>query len=130
MNCKRVSKKNNKKISIGINYAVNGLLISIKTERNIRIHISIMILVIITGSIFRINLYEWIICFILFGAVISSELINTALEKGIDVIIPYEDEKAKQVKDIAAGAVLVWAIISAVIGALIFLPKIIFLLIH
>jgi diacylglycerol kinase (ATP) len=128
MDLKSVIKKFSKETSSSFKYAYNGLLSSIKTERNMRIHIFIMFLVIIAGIIFNISLWEWIICLILFGAVISSELFNTAFEIVVDLIMPYKNEKAKLAKDIAASAVLIWAIISAIIGLIIFIPKVIQLL--
>ena len=83
-----------------------------------------MVLVIISGFIFKISITEWTICIVLFGLVITAELINTAIETTVDIVMPEKNEKAKLAKDIAAGAVLVSAIASAIIGIIIFLPKI------
>jgi diacylglycerol kinase (ATP) len=83
-----------------------------------------MILVIIMGFVFNISITEWCICIILFGLVISLELINTAIETVVDMITLDKNEKAKKAKDISASAVLVSAIVSAVIGLIIFIPKI------
>ena len=96
-----------------------------KTERNVKIHITIMILVIIAGIVLKINTQEWIICIILFGLVISLELVNSAIEATVDIAMPEINEKAKVAKDVAAGAVLVSAIASAIIGLIIFIPKVI-----
>ena len=82
-----------------------------------------MILVIICGFIFKINTIEWIICIILFGLVISLELVNTAIENAIDLVTLEKKPKAKIAKDVAAGAVLISAIVSAIIGFMIFIPK-------
>lgn len=105
-------------------HASDGIISALKTERNMRIHIFIMCLVIIAGILLKISVLEWILCFLLFGAVISTELINTSIEKLVDMVMPYKHEKAKLVKDIAAAAVLVWAIVAAIIGIIIFAPKI------
>ena len=105
-------------------YAFNGIFTTIKKERNIKIHIIIMILVIIFGIILKISKIEWIICITLFGLVISMELINTAVENTVDLITKEKNEQAKNAKDVAAGAVLVSAISSAIIGVIIFLPKV------
>ncbi len=105
-------------------YAFNGILTSIKNERNIKIHIIIMILVIIFGIILKISKTEWIICIILFGLVISMELMNSAVEKTVDFITKEKSKQAKIIKDTAAGAVLVTAIVAAIIGLIIFIPKI------
>ena len=83
-----------------------------------------MLMVIIAGVILRINTTEWSIVLILFGLVISLELINTAIENAVDLVTEEYNEKAKNAKDIAAGAVLFSAIIAAIIGFIIFLPKI------
>ena len=84
-----------------------------------------MLMVIIAGVILRINTTEWSIVLILFGLVISLELINTAIENAVDLVTEEYNEKAKNAKDIAAGAVLFSAIIAAIIGFIILLPKII-----
>ena len=106
-------------------YAFNGIFVGIKEERNMKIHISIMILVIIFGIILKISKIEWIICIILFALVISLELVNTSIENTIDLITQERNPKAKIAKDTAAGAVLISAIVSAIIGLMIFIPKII-----
>lgn len=106
-------------------YAFNGIFTSIKNERNIKIHIVIMILVIIFGIILKISKTEWLICIILFGLVISMELINSAIEKVVDLVTKEKNEQAKIIKDTAAGAVLVTAIAAAIIGFMIFVPYII-----
>ena len=89
-----------------------------------KIHITIMILVIIFGIMLKINTIEWIICILLFGLVISMELINTAIENTVNLITKEKNQQAKIAKDVAAGAVLVSAIASAIIGLIIFIPKI------
>ncbi len=113
-----------KKLINSFKYAIQGILSSFKTERNMKIHIFIMILVIIAGFILKINKYEWIACILCFAIVISGELFNTAIETVVDMVMPYKNDKAKIAKDIAAGAVLTLAIGAAVIGVIIFVPKI------
>ena len=89
-----------------------------------KIHVTIMLLVILAGIVLKINLYEWIICIICFAGVIGGELFNTAIEATVDMAMPQRNEKAKLAKDVAASAVLVLAIGSAIIGLIIFVPKI------
>lgn len=115
----------NKKLINSFKYAFAGIFTSVKSERNMFIHVSIMLLVIICGIIFKINLSEWKTCIILFGLVLSAELINTAIETTIDLCMPDIHPKAKLAKDTAAGAVLVLAIVAAIEGLMIFIPKII-----
>ena len=114
----------NKKLINSFKCAIQGIKQAVKTERNVKIHITIMILVII-GIVLKINTQEWIICIILFGLVISLELVNSAIEATVDIAMPEINEKAKVAKDVAAGAVLVSAIASAIIGLIIFIPKVI-----
>ena len=114
----------NKKIINSFKNAFNGMVVSFKQERNMKIHISIMFLVILLGIIFKIKMIEWIICIICFALVIAGELFNTAVELTVDLAMP-EFNKAKMAKDISAGAVLVLAIVSVIIGLIIFVPKII-----
>ena len=104
--------------------AINGFLLALKTEQNLRIHTVIMFIVILFGIILKITKSEWIICIVLFGMVISLELVNTAIEDIVDVIIPQKDDRAKRIKDISASAVLISAIVSAIIGLMIFMPRI------
>lgn len=106
-------------------YAIEGIIANLKTERNLKIHFIVTILVIVLGVIFKINLYEWVICIFLFGLVISLELINTSFEKLVDLYTNEISEKAKFIKDTAASAVFIVAIISVIIGLIIFIPKII-----
>lgn len=122
---KRMIKVKSKKIANSFRYAFEGFISSFKTERNMKIHIIIMILVIIAGILLKINKYEWIICIICFSIVIGGELFNTAIETVVDIVMPYKNEKAKFVKDVAASGVLIFAIGSAIIGLIIFVPNII-----
>ena len=116
-----------KKIINSFKYAFEGIKSSLKTERNMRIHFSMMVLVIVAGILLDISTYEWMICIILFGMVIGGELVNTAIEEVTDLVTTEINPKAKLAKDIAAGAVLIMAITSAIIGLIIFIPKIILL---
>ena len=117
-------RKKRKKLRNSFKYAFEGIKEAWKTEQNLKIHFIIMLLVIIAGFIFKISLIEWMVCLVLFAIVISLELINTAIETTVDIAMPDINEKAKYAKDIAAGAVLFSAIISVIIGLIIFLPKI------
>lgn len=113
-----------KNILYSFKYAFNGIISSIKKERNMKIHISIMTIVMLLGIILKIQKIEWIICIILFGLVISLEMINTSIEIVVDMVMPNKNENAKNAKDISAGAVLIVAITSLIIGLIIFIPKI------
>lgn len=114
----------NKKLINSFKYAFKGLGSAVKSERNMKIHFTMMMLVIIAGIFFNIAIWEWITCFILFGLVIGMECANTAIEIIVDMVSPKYNEAAGRAKDIAAGGVLACAIGAAVAGIFIFLPKV------
>lgn len=119
---KQISKR--KKLSNSFGYAIEGLVHSFKEEMNMRIHLLALILVLILGYFLHISIFEWIICLILFGTVISSELFNTAIENTVDFISTDINPKAKIIKDISAASVFVNSTIAAIVGMIIFVPKI------
>ena len=106
-------------------YAFKGIFFAFKTQSNIRIHTIAALLVTTAGFIFKLTLVEWGLVIFAIGLVLVSELINTAIESLVDVISPAYSEKAGFIKDVAAGAVLIAAVVSIIIGLIIFLPKII-----
>lgn len=116
-----MKKKNPLYKSFG--HAFAGLFTVIKEERNIKIHLTITALVIIAGVILRISALEWCICLTLFGLVLALEVENTAIEKTVDLVTEEYHPLAKQAKDMAAGAVLIAAIMAAAAGLVIFIPK-------
>ncbi len=121
---KKKFKKSKPSLLKSFYYAFQGIKVNILTERNLAIHFCVMLLVIVFGFIFKISVTEWLICILLFGFVITLELMNTAIETVIDICMPEINPKAKLAKDTSAGAVLVVAIIAVIIGIIIFGPKI------
>ena len=104
-------------------YAFEGLRYLFIHEGNAKLHLIAAMLVIIAGFIFNISTVEWIAILICIGMVISAEGMNTALEKICDKVSPEVNPLIKIAKDVAAGAVLILALISVVIGILIFYPN-------
>lgn len=127
------SRKNVKKHGIrrfinSFKYSFQGLAYAFKYEQSMTIHVIVCITVIALGLLLKINIFEWLVCFILFGLVIATELINSAIEAIVDLISPNKNELAKIAKDTASAAVFVFALVAATSGIIIFLPKIINLL--
>lgn len=116
-------KEKEKPLLKTLSYGFNGIFYTLRHERNMVIHFLVMILVIIAGIVFKITFVEWGICFVLFALVLSLELMNTALENVVDLVTEEKKAKAKVAKDAAAGAVLVAALFSVIIGISIFLPR-------
>lgn len=102
-----------------------GLKHTWKKEQNFRIHLLFTIVVILFAQLLKVPIVEQMLLFIVIGLVLSLELINTAIENVVDMITKTYDKRAKIVKDVAAGAVLIFSIIAVIIGILIFVPKIV-----
>jgi diacylglycerol kinase len=106
-------------------FAFNGLRVLFRDEHNARIHLFIALIVIITGFIFCISNLEWVAVIFAIGFVITTEIINTAIEQIANFISPEKNENIKKIKDLSAAAVLISSIAAFIIGLFIFIPKII-----
>ena len=103
--------------------AFAGLNYFLRNERNGRTQFIIAVFIVILGIFLNITKHEWIVVLLCIGIVLFAEMMNSALEKLCDYNQPLFNLQIKIVKDMAAGAVLFISIISAIIGALIFFPK-------
>lgn len=112
-----------KKKSIGFSFAFNGLKEVIRSERNFKIHLIITFFIIVLGLFLEISLIEWSIIILVIGLVLTTEIINSSIERIIDYIKPDIHPAAKVIKDMGASAVLISAMISVIIGLIVFLPK-------
>ncbi|ADU29868.1 diacylglycerol kinase family protein [Evansella cellulosilytica] len=106
-------------------YASTGMAHTWRNEQNFRIHTLIAVLVFIFAQVLQVPLIEQALLVIVIGGVLALELINTALEHSVDLIVQSYDTRAKIIKDAAAGAVFVFSITAVIVGAIIFIPKII-----
>ncbi|KGR78533.1 diacylglycerol kinase family protein [Ureibacillus manganicus] len=111
-----------KKLIKSFGYALEGIFTALK-QQNMRIHFASMIIVIVAGIYTGISKFEWLIIILMISLVIGAEMINSAIESVVDLASKEYHPLAKQAKDIAAGAVLIFAICSVVVGLIIFLPK-------
>ena len=124
-NVKRKLGIDEKRLVNSFKYAGQGIKQAYKGEQNLKIHTGIAILVIIFGFLLKISYHEWLVCLLLIGLVIMAEFINTAIEYVVDLASPNIHPLAKAAKDTASAGVLMMAIISAIIGLIIFVPKLI-----
>lgn len=116
-------KKNRKNpLYESFGYAFEGIWTGIRKERNMKIHCLAIICVTLAGTLLHITATEWCICLLLFALVAALELVNTAVEAVVDLVTEEKKPLAKIAKDTAAGAVLFAAIVSVIIGCIIFLP--------
>ena len=117
-------KKQDHKFYGGFRYAIEGILTGIRQEQNMKMHCIMTVLVVLAGFFFEISKIEWCICLLLCGLIMALELVNTSVEAVVDLVTEERKPLAKIAKDTAAGAVLIAALFSAVIGCIIFVPKI------
>ena len=119
------TKWKNKNFFEALKNSLSGLFYAVKEQKNLKIQLIIAFLVIIFSIILKINKIEIIficmsICFVIFA-----EVVNTAIEKTVDLVTEEYNEKAKIAKDVAAGAVIISSINAIVVGIIVFFGKII-----
>ncbi|WP_046756082.1 diacylglycerol kinase family protein [Kordia jejudonensis] len=108
----------------GVGYAFKGAYLLITTEASVKAQFFIGVLVTIAGIYFEISTTEWIVQTLIIGLIMSLEGFNTAVEEIADFIHPEHHKKIGLIKDLAAGAVFIFAIAAIIIGCIIYLPKI------
>lgn len=113
-----------KQMLVSIGHAVDGIVDLVKRENNAKIHVISTLLVILVGLRLEFLAIEWLWISLAVAGVWVAELINSALEKLVDLVSPEEHPLAKKVKDYAAGAVLVMAIWAVFVFCLISLPHV------
>ncbi len=106
-------------------YSLQGLKYAYKYEQSMTIHFFAVVAVVSLGIWLNISLFEWLVCLILFGLVMATELLNTSIEAVVDLTCPEVHPLAKIAKDTASAAVFVFSIVAAISGLIIFIPKII-----
>lgn len=104
-------------------YAAQGIVTAVKGELNMKLHLLAASIVILAAFMTGISVLEWFVIIVLIAGMVALEMLNTAIERVVDLASPETHPLAKEAKDIAAGAVLVFAVASAIIGLLIFLPR-------
>lgn len=112
-----------KKFLKSFSYAFNGLVYAIKTQRNMRVHLLAMVLVIFLGRWLHILRWEWALLWLCFGGVIGMELMNSALEKTLDTLHPDRHKEIGRAKDMAAAAVLFVSICAVLVAVFVFYQR-------
>ncbi|WP_299682537.1 diacylglycerol kinase [uncultured Tenacibaculum sp.] len=108
----------------GVSYAFKGMRILTTTEDSIKAQFIIGLFAVVLGFVFNISATEWMIQLTVSGLVLVAEALNTAVEKVADFIHPEFNNKIGIIKDVAAGAAGFAAIISIIVGCIIYIPKI------
>ncbi|MEZ4936541.1 MAG: diacylglycerol kinase family protein [Crocinitomicaceae bacterium] len=105
-------------------YAMNGVRLLIQNTHNAWVHLFAAVLAIILGFVLEISWGEWMLIIMVIGLVLALEAVNSALEILCDFVSPEKHDQIKKIKDLSAGAVLIAALTSFIVGLMIFLPKI------
>ena len=108
----------------GFQYAWQGIRYGVKKETNFKFHLSAAIIVCIAAFSFSIDKIEWLFVLTAIAGMLALELLTTAIEKVVELVTEEYHPLAKAAKDAAAGAVLIYALFSVLVGLIIFLPKI------
>ena len=117
-------KWKNREFTASFEFALTGIITAFKEERNMRKHLVSAILVVLAGLIFRVSATEWLFLLMAVFLVIALEIVNSAIEKVVDLASNYHFSMlAKNAKDMAAGAVFIISVLAACIGLYVFLPK-------
>ncbi|MFM7017125.1 MAG: diacylglycerol kinase family protein [Bacteroidota bacterium] len=111
-----------KKRIASFQFAINGIKLLFKSGINFNIQFVITLITLFAGWYYEITKTEWVVILLCIGCVLVAEAFNTAIEKMVDHLAPEKNIYAGEIKDIAAGAVLLFSIITAFIGIIIFLP--------
>ena len=106
-------------------YAFNGIKIALKQEPNLKIHLALALIALTSAYFLSFTLAEWALLVLTIALVLILELINTAIEAMTNILSPEKREAARVAKDVSAAAVLTSAITALVVGALLFLPKLV-----
>jgi diacylglycerol kinase len=104
-------------------FAFSGWIYVIRTQNNFRVHIIATVVVILISALLHIEKLEWIAIILIIGMVWITEFFNTSIEVLVDLVSPDYHPLAKVCKDVAAGSVLVTALVAVLVGAIIFLPR-------
>jgi diacylglycerol kinase len=103
-------------------YSVRGIWLAFRYEPNMIFHLGAAIVVLVVNGLLKVNQTDWLITLILVGLAWMAEIFNTAIEKLADRVTKEQDPLIGQVKDLAAGAVLIICFFAVVCAAIIYLP--------
>lgn len=103
--------------------AWNGIMLAVRTQRNVRIQLMVTVLTIGAGIYFSLSPVEWCVALLAMGLVMGLEVMNTSIEELVNFVSPERREEARRIKDLAAGAVLIAAFTAALIGCILLYSK-------
>jgi diacylglycerol kinase (ATP) len=104
-------------------YAWSGIRAALRAEQSFRIQVAVAAAVIVAGLLVGITRLEWVLVTIAIGTVLSLELLNTMIEKTLDLLHPGQDERVKVIKDVSAAAVLISSLAAMIVGMIVFVRR-------
>ncbi len=113
-----------KRVISSINNSCNGLKVAYKNEQSVYIHLIATIILLLFSILLKISMTEWLIIIAIIGLTLVVELINTAIENTVDLVVKEFHPLAKIAKDTASAAEFILAITGTIIALIIFIPKI------
>lgn len=113
-----------KNILASFKYALEGIYTAFMSERNLKIHLVCTIIVLLLALYLKFSILEFVLLLLIIASVIGAELFNTAIEEVVNILSPEKRKEAKKAKDIAAGAVLIFAFFAFINGLILFAYKV------
>lgn len=107
-----------------LRYALAGVRHALATQRNMRIHLAVGVVVMVAGAALGLSTVELAVLTLTVSVVLTAELVNTSIETVVDLVTQRPNELARVAKNVAAGAVFVCAVGSVIVGILLFTPHI------
>ncbi|WP_369384431.1 diacylglycerol kinase family protein [Halalkalibacter wakoensis] len=105
-------------------YASQGFRYVVKHEQNMQIHLLVATVMIITAYFLNFPIYHWVLLLLVIAGMFALEIMNTAIERTVDLVTEEYHPLAKRAKDIAAAAVFVYCLFAVIIGCFLFIPAI------
>lgn len=106
-------------------YALKGIRAAFRTEPHLRFHAVAAVVVVACSTWAELSTEQWALVVLCIAVVFAAELVNTAVEKLVDLVSPQRNEQAGMIKDLAAGAVFIVSLAAAITGGLILVPRVI-----
>lgn len=98
-------------------------MLAVRTQRNVKVQLAVAVLMTVAGFYFSLSYVEWCLVVLAMGLVKGLEILNTSIEELVNFVSPERREEARRIKDLAAGAVFLVAMVAAVVGVLILVQK-------
>lgn len=115
------------KVLRSFTFAGTGIISALR-ERNMKVHVMVLVAVIVFGFWIGLSQLEWVLIAVVSGLVLAAEMVNTAVEELSDIVrdeLKLDYGATTRARDVAAGAVLVLAMVAAIVGLMIFVPKLV-----